>query len=279
MTRTGPELQKFAREFHATLLVVRSLSLNTHADGSVASAAAVSAGGGGTSGGSSSGGSGAAMLAAALDALSAAAVVEVPWSARAAALSYAQTLWFRHAPLLTPEQLRNLQEVVAARLQDAKAEVRTLAAATLSGLLRGTAPEDVTALRNRLLEKAAALFGGGGGSRRRRGGDAGPAAAAAAASSPQQLQLEKLGCVAGLSALLMSCPYDVPAWLPPVLMALVRAAGGAERDGAIRGEAGRALGEFRRTHEPESLEDLRAKMDPDDWDSFTQATGTASYFA
>ncbi|PNH11368.1 hypothetical protein TSOC_001759 [Tetrabaena socialis] len=134
-----------------------------------------------------------------------------------------------------------------------------------------------------MLAAANALFGGGP----RRRGDARrapPAAAAAAAAAPaaapsaQQLQLDKLGCVAGLSALLLSYPYDVPSWLPPVLMALVRGSGAGEADGTVRAAAGRALAEFRRTHEAEALEELRALMDADDWDSFTHATGTASYF-
>ncbi len=164
---------------------------------------------------------------------------------------------------------------MAGRLSDAKAEVRGLAAATLSGLLRGTPPEDVEELRNRLLQQAAVLFGTAGGRRRQQPA---PAAAEAAPTAPAALQLQKQGCVAGLRALLMSCPYDVPRWVPPVLLALVRAAGGGERDSAVRGEAGRALGEFRRTHEAEAMEELRAMMDSDQYDSFTQATSAASYF-
>ncbi|KAG2489806.1 hypothetical protein HYH03_011755 [Edaphochlamys debaryana] len=267
----GPDLQKFARELQLTLLVVRCLSLNTHAaDG----AAAATAGGGGASG--------ARMVAAALEAAATASVVDVPWSARSAALAYLQTLWFRHVPLLSQEQLGRLQELVEARLPDPKAEVRALAAATLSGLLRGASPAEAEATRARVLARANDLFGGGGRRGNRRAAAAATAnestAAAAGSTAPAQLQLEKQGCVAGLSALLMSQPYDVAPWVPAVLLALVRAAGGGERDGGVRAEAGRALGEFRRTHEAEALEELRGAMGADDWDSFTQATGTASYF-
>lgn len=183
---------------------------------------------------------------------------------------------------------------MTARLPDAKAEVRGLAAATLSGLLRGTHPAAVQLLRTALLARAAELFGTTaargtkrGGAAAATGGSAAASAAAAAAPPPPPPPalpsgatplLSKHGAVSGLSALLMSHPYDVPAWLPPVLMALVRAAGGGERDGGVRSEAGRALGEFRRTHEAEALDELRGVMSPDDWDSFTHATGTASYF-
>ncbi|KAG2431096.1 hypothetical protein HXX76_009627 [Chlamydomonas incerta] len=280
----GPELQKFVREFRMAFYVARALGLNTHAAGGDAPGGALVAHGGG------SGAVGAALAAA-----ETAAEVEVPWSCRAAALSYCQMLWFRHSPLMSAQQLARLQDVVTARLPDAKAEVRGLAAATLSGLLRGTDPAAVQALRAALLARAAELFGASsaasGGSKAaargtKRGGAAAAAAAggAAAAQPPLALPagatplLSKHGAVAGLSALLLSHPYDVPAWLPPVLMALVRAAGGGERDGGVRSAAGRALGEFRRTHEAEALDELRGAMDPDDWDSFTHATGTASYF-
>ncbi|GFR44377.1 hypothetical protein Agub_g5595, partial [Astrephomene gubernaculifera] len=338
----GPQLQKFAPGFQAALLLARCLSLNTHTPTPAPPAAPASAvpststmvPGSGSSG-AASGGLAAPppshphlqtyphphhhpLVSAALGAVCTAAEVAVPWSARAAALSYAQTLWFRHAPLLSEEQLRRLQDVVVSRLSDPRSQVRSLAAATLSGLLRGAAPGDVQALRSRLLIQAAELFGGGGGGGRRRRGAASATASAGAAGAPaagaaapllppraappsslssssspqQQLQLAKLGCVAGLSALLMSCPYDVPGWLPPVLMALVRAAtataggggrgggggGGGGDAGVVRAEAGRVLGEFRRTHEAEALEKLKGAMQADDWDSFTQATGTASYF-
>lgn len=40
-----------------------------------------------------------------------------------------------------------------------------------------------------------------------------------------------------------------------------------------------ALSEFKRTHEQDSLEALRALMSPDEWDSLQQATSSgASYF-
>ncbi|GIL55272.1 hypothetical protein Vafri_10839 [Volvox africanus] len=97
----GPELQKFANEFQAALLVVRCLSLNSLTDTTATSITS-------SSGATTSSDRG-PMLVAAMDALSAAAVVEVPWGARAAALSYAQMFWFRHAPLLSPQQLRHLQ--------------------------------------------------------------------------------------------------------------------------------------------------------------------------
>lgn len=82
----------------------------------------------------------------------------------------------------------------------------------------------------------------------------------------------------GLKAFLMSSPYDTPAWMPEVLMALVPGAG-SRQPAAVRSEASLALSEFKRTHEADSLEALRARMGEDDWDSLQAVTSSASYFA
>lgn len=39
-----------------------------------------------------------------------------------------------------------------------------------------------------------------------------------------------------------------------------------------------ALSEFKRTHEADSLEALKAMMDADEWDSVQQVASPASYF-
>ncbi len=77
----------------------------------------------------------------------------------------------------------------------------------------------------------------------------------------------------------MAYPYDCPAWMPEVLMALVPAAG-ARQAAAVRSEASAALSEFKRTHEQDVLERLRSEMmGPDDWDALQAVTSAASYFA
>lgn len=76
----------------------------------------------------------------------------------------------------------------------------------------------------------------------------------------------------------MSSPYDTPAWMPEVLMALVPGAG-SRQPAAVRSEASLALSEFKRTHEADSLEALRTRMGEDDWDSLQAVTSSASYFA
>ena len=65
--------------------------------------------------------------------------------------------------------------------------------------------------------------------------------------------------------------------VPQVLMALVGAGGDAAV--GVRKEVAGALGEFKRTHEQDSLQGLREAMGPDSWDSLQEVTSHASYFA
>ena len=58
------------------------------------------------------------------------------WAARAAALVFAQYLWFRHTLLLAPGQAAGLRGLAEAALSDRKLEVGELAAGTLSGMLK-----------------------------------------------------------------------------------------------------------------------------------------------
>jgi hypothetical protein len=155
---------------------------------------------------------------AALAALERGARAEL-WPERAASLGVMQYFWFRHALLVGREGTRRVLGAVLARLSDDKLEVRGLAAATLSGLLRGLPEAEAEALRRRSLARAAELFPG----RRRRRVGGGGGAAAAAPPPPAPLP-ERHGAALALQAFVLSSPYDVPPWLPDVLMALVRLA-------------------------------------------------------
>jgi proteasome activator subunit 4 len=144
-----------------------------------------------------------------------------------------------------------LQVFVVSRLQDPKVEVRSLATATLSGIIKALPPPEIDTLRTSFVNAVPRLFSTGptgkkaAGGRKRPAGDTAAggrgvavvAAAAAAAAAPaaggevaqQQQQgagflAEAQAVVQGLKAFVLSAPYDVPGWMPQVLMALVTAA-------------------------------------------------------
>ncbi len=69
-----------------------------------------------------------------------------------------QYFWFRHSFLLGPPESRALQKLVVAGLADHKAEVQEVAAATLSGRLKGLPAAEADTIRSDLLKRHAELF-------------------------------------------------------------------------------------------------------------------------
>jgi proteasome activator subunit 4 len=81
--------------------------------------------------------------------------------------------------------------------------------------------------------------------------------------------------VLGLKACVLSTPYDVPAWLPGVLMALVRL---APEPPPLRSSVTKALAEFRRTHEEAGLNEVREALSEEQWEAIRDVASPASYF-
>jgi proteasome activator subunit 4 len=149
-----------------------------------------------------------------------------------------------------------LQAFVVGRLQDSKVEVRGLSAATLSGIIKALPAHEMDLLRCTMLGNVRRLFNTSApGQRSKRAGsgtrpsstalpvvaaaaaggaaaDAGGAAAFAQQQGPVFLA-EAQAVVQGLKAFVLSSPYDVPAWMPEVLLALVAAAN--SRNPLVRG--------------------------------------------
>ncbi len=85
------------------------------------------------------------LLPGAIGHLAAGAGAEL-WAARAAALVFAQYLWFRHTFLLAARQAAALRGLAEAALADRKLEVGELAAGTLSGMLKARGGPDTLSL-------------------------------------------------------------------------------------------------------------------------------------
>ena len=190
------------------------------------------------------------------------------WPERAAALIFSQYFWFRHALLMGNQGTSKIMEMILQRFEDEKLEVRELSAATLSGLIRGLPPSEAASLRAKFLARALEVFPAR--SRRRRRDEADAPAVPAVAPLPV-----RHGAALALQALVLSSPYDVPLWLPDILMALVRL---ASEPAPIRGTVTKALGEFRRTHEEGSLVEMREALTAEQWEAIRDVAVPASYF-
>ncbi|DBA73425.1 TPA: hypothetical protein ACH3X1_011462 [Trebouxia sp. C0004] len=189
-----------------------------------------------------------------------------PWAARAAGLVFAQYFWFRHCFLLTAHQGEAVQQLVVGMLSDRKLEVQDLAAASLSGLLKGTTPAQFEQLRQHFLQKVDHMFPA-----KQRGKRPSLPPQKGSASSVN----ERHAALLGLRAFVLTSPYDVPAWLTDVLMALVRA---AAEPAPIKKTVRNTLGEFRRTHEEAGLAEVKRLLTSDQWDAVQDVSSPATYF-
>ncbi|KAK9792661.1 hypothetical protein WJX73_001340 [Symbiochloris irregularis] len=188
-----------------------------------------------------------------------------PWKARGAAIAFTQHFWFRHVFLLGNAGAASIQEATMQLLRDSKLEVQENAAALLAGLLTGQSPAQVTQLRDQCLSAAERLFPKG---KRRRKADA--------ATNGEAALADRHAAVLALKAFVLSTPYDVPAWLPPVLVALMRA---SSQPAPVSATLRKTLQEFRRTHEEGSLQQVRTALGEDQWDALRDIASPASYFA
>eukprot|EP00891_Asterochloris_glomerata_P001540 jgi/Astpho2/1540/fgenesh1_pg.00026_%23_29_t len=194
-----------------------------------------------------------------------------PWSTRAAALAFAQYFWFRHCFLLGPRQSGALHDMVVSMLADKKLEVQELAAVSLSGLLKGLPQDQFEQLRQRFMQRVDELFP----SKRQRvaknAGDAGKLPWSQAAPS----LTEKNAAVLGLMSFVLSSPYEVPLWLPDVLLSLVKA---ASQPAPVKTTVRRTLAEFRRTHEEACMAEARRLLTEEQWEAIQDVAFSTSYF-
>ncbi|KFM25207.1 Proteasome activator complex subunit 4 [Auxenochlorella protothecoides] len=203
------------------------------------------------------------------------------WPERASALVYLQYFWFRHVFLLGTAGTAALVTAVVERLSDAKLEVRDLAAATLSGLLKGMEESKTASLRAAFLADVERLLPAKRGRKRMVPGPLPPLPGTAAAAPGPSLA-RRHAAVQGLRAFVLSSPYDVPAWLPGVLMALVRLAGEPAPIRRVFTTEGvtvtKTLAEFRRTHEEAGLSEVRDQLTSEQWEAIRDVAHPAPYF-
>ena len=77
---------------------------------------------------------------------------------------------------------------------------------------------------------------------------------------------------------MQSSPYDCPQWLPLALTSLASAATKETIAVEVKKEAVKAIMEWRRTHEQDSMEVLKKLMDSEDYLEFISIGGSSSYF-
>ncbi|XP_031439180.1 proteasome activator complex subunit 4B isoform X1 [Clupea harengus] len=165
------------------------------------------------------------------------------WHARFSVLTYLQIMVFYNLFTLldSPESIRDVRSLVVRLLEDEQLEVREMAATTLSGFLQcgffcmdGNMQSHFEALcKTRLPKKR----------KRERG--------SVVDTIPSVDLVRRHAGVLGLSACILSSPYDVPTWMPQLLMDLSAHLNDTQ---PIEMTVKKTLSNFRRTHHDNWLE-------------------------
>jgi len=187
------------------------------------------------------------------------------WQVRSAVLPFLQVIVYRHQFLISPESMREIQGLMIELLSDSQVEVREMASSSVAVLVR-ICGESLA------LELLGSFTGWSQEPLLVRGsGDEDPSAAAARSKA---LQTRHAG-VLGLAALIAAYPYDMPSWMPGVL---VRLAKFVSDPNPIRTTIKKAFGEFWRTHQ-DTWPMLKEKFTDDQLFSLTNLLASPAYFS
>ncbi len=130
------------------------------------------------------------------------------WRVRGGVLPFLQVLSFMSLFSAEAKHHHRMREIVVNLISDSQIEVRSAAGATIVPLIRDAPPEAVSAIREMFLTVIAETQ-----PVRRNGRPS------RAPMSPDVIR-RRHGAVLGLSSVVVSSPYTVPAWMPGVLVAL-----------------------------------------------------------
>jgi proteasome activator subunit 4 len=146
-------------------------------------------------------------------------------------------------------------------------QVRELAAATLTGLLKGDDGSFATLVREQCTTAAKEAQAFARDSKKKK---------ASAPSVPSRFESvpARHGPVLGLSACVLSSPYDVPKWLPKVLMTLAES---VHEPSPIKTTVTKTFGDFKRTH-ADTWMLHRTEFSEEELDVLADLTSSASYF-
>ncbi|XP_046884684.1 proteasome activator complex subunit 4A isoform X1 [Hypomesus transpacificus] len=159
------------------------------------------------------------------------------WHARYTVLTYLQIMVFYNlfTFLNQPSAVQHVRQLVIQLLQDEQLEVREMAATTLSGFLQCNFLSMDPSMQSHFEELCRTRLPR---SRRREQGSA-------ADSIPSGDLVRRHAGVLGLSACVLSSPYDVPTWMPQLLMDLSAHLNDTQ---PIEMTVKKTLSNFRRTH-------------------------------
>ncbi|EIE84146.1 hypothetical protein RO3G_08856 [Rhizopus delemar RA 99-880] len=190
------------------------------------------------------------------------------WHIRIRVLPVLQVFFFKHLFAMSSAQLLRIMEVISQMLLDTQIEVRQLASVTLGGLVRCSQRDAIQSLLQQFEAKMRHKI-----PKRKRdpvtGKNVEPAGFAEAV-------LQKHAGVLGLSCLINAFPYEVPEWMPVILVELADCI--SDPAAEIQATVRKTFSDFRRTHSDTWHEDM-VKFNEDQLSILNDMLISPSYYA
>ncbi|KAH7373268.1 hypothetical protein KP509_17G047600 [Ceratopteris richardii] len=153
------------------------------------------------------------------------------WHTRVAFCIFLQAFVYRHRFVLSTSDHNSLWVKTVDLVSDPQLEVREAAAKTLSGMMKGAENTHAKPFRERVMKDAALIR-----CKKRNG----------MIVNKDAQSIPKIhGVVLGLSAIILSVPYDMPRWLPDIVTELAEF---SNYPWPIRGTVTKTIRDFRHTH-------------------------------
>lgn len=183
------------------------------------------------------------------------------WRVRLDALPILQVAYFQNLFYLCPSDVREIVNVLLTLLKDAHLEVREMAATTLSGVVRCSQRGLISDLKERFTETVVAST---------------PVPRRGEPGFHEVLATLHSG-ILGAVALLTAFPYDVPSWMPSLLIETV--CRHTESPPPVSNTVKKCAAEWRRTHQ-DSWSEVVAKLTTDELQEVNMwVLGRSDYYA
>eukprot|EP00184_Porphyridium_aerugineum_P000329 CAMPEP_0184699828 /NCGR_PEP_ID=MMETSP0313-20130426/5939_1 /TAXON_ID=2792 /ORGANISM="Porphyridium aerugineum, Strain SAG 1380-2" /LENGTH=2155 /DNA_ID=CAMNT_0027158957 /DNA_START=349 /DNA_END=6816 /DNA_ORIENTATION=- len=205
------------------------------------------------------------------------------WRIRGSVLPFTQVLAFCRLFSVPESTLVCLRKIIESLLADEQLEVREAACHTLIPSIRDAPEEAVVASREQFISKLRSTdtVRNKTSKRRHKKEDASASALAGGsltANKPAvdpKLLLQRHAAVLGLSALVMSQPYEIPDWMPNVLMELAKC---INNPAPISASVRNLFAEFWRTHRDE-WQSHKSKFNEEEREVVSELLISPSYYA
>ncbi|KAJ3354573.1 hypothetical protein HDU83_005024 [Entophlyctis luteolus] len=201
---------------------------------------------------------------------------DAKWQTKLKVMTVIQILFFKNALSLSAKQKAAIFESISLLLEHPQVEVRSLAGTTLSGFVRFER-DSIGGLQTRFeralkVTKAAKKKS----TLPQRAADVTNNGSDSPSMGVHPLVIQRHAAVIGLCSLVLAFPYDIPAWMPEVLVVLSTC---ISDQAPISATVSKTFADFRRTHQDTWKQDGITHFTEDQLSSLSDLLISSSYYA